>query len=61
MSQLMGHSGIQITADIYTTLFEEVERDAAEAAAAIVPRRSSSKPPKAPAEPDVRTTCAPED
>ena len=38
VSQLMGHSGIQITADIYTTLFEEVDRAAAEAVAKIVPR-----------------------
>src|SRR5688572_17308493 len=38
VSQLMGHSGIQITADIYTSLFEEVDRAAAEAVAAIVPR-----------------------
>jgi integrase len=38
VSQLMGHSGIQITADIYTSVFEEVDRDAAEAVAALVPR-----------------------
>ncbi len=38
VSQLMGHSGIQITADIYTSVFEEVDREAAEAVAAIVPR-----------------------
>jgi integrase len=36
VSQLMGHSGIQITADIYTSVFEEVDRDAAEAVAALV-------------------------
>jgi integrase len=42
VSQLMGHSGIQITADIYTTLFEDVDRDAAEAIANTVPR---TRPP----------------
>jgi hypothetical protein len=38
VSQLMGHSGIQITADTYTSIFGDVDRDAAEAIAAIVPR-----------------------
>jgi integrase len=35
---LLGHSQISITADTYTSLFEEAEREAAEAAAALVPR-----------------------
>jgi integrase len=35
---LLGHSQISITADTYTSLFEETEREAAEAAAALVPR-----------------------
>jgi hypothetical protein len=48
VSELLGHSGIQITADTYTTLFQEVDTAAAEAVAALVPR-------------DVRTTCAPAD
>ncbi|ONH26435.1 hypothetical protein BL253_24960 [Pseudofrankia asymbiotica] len=38
VSDMLGHSSIQITGDIYTTLFEEARRDAAEAAAKIVPR-----------------------
>jgi integrase len=49
VSELLGHSGIQITADTYTTLFQEVDTAAAEAVAKLVPRR------------DVRTTCAPAD
>ena len=65
VSELLGHSGIQITADAYTTLFAEVDAAAAEAVAALVPRshplrdgdRTSSKLP----EPAVRTMCAPED
>jgi integrase len=48
VSELLGHSGIQITADTYTTLFQEVDAAAAEAVAKLVPRA-------------VRTTCAPED
>ncbi len=35
---LLGHSQISITADTYTSLFEDAEREAAEAAAALVPR-----------------------
>jgi len=38
VQNLLGHASIQITADIYTTLFEEADRDAAEAAARLVPR-----------------------
>lgn len=41
VSELMGHSGIQITADIYTAVFEDVDRDAAEAVVGIVPRGRS--------------------
>ena len=44
--ELLGHSGIQITADTYTTLFQEVDTAAAEAVAALVPR-------------GVHTMCAP--
>ena len=53
VSALMGHSGIQITGDIYTSIFEEVGREAAEAMARLVPRtpgsrsRSSACPPGA--------------
>jgi integrase len=38
VSELLGHSGIHITGDIYTSVFEEVDRDAAEAVARLVPR-----------------------
>jgi integrase len=38
VQSLLGHSQISITADTYTSLFEDTERDAAEAAAALVPR-----------------------
>jgi hypothetical protein len=48
VSELLGHSGIQIAADTYTTLFQEVDAAAAEAVAKPVPR-------------SVRTTCAPAD
>jgi integrase len=40
VSELLGHSSIQITGDIiYTTVFAEVDRAAAEAVAALVPRK----------------------
>ena len=42
---LLGHSQISITADTYTSLFEETEREAAEAAAALVPRARKSGVP----------------
>jgi hypothetical protein len=48
VSELLGHSGIQITADTYTTLFQEVDTAAAEAVAALVPR-------------SVHSMCTPED
>ena len=35
---LLGHTQISLTADVYTLLFEDAEREAAEAAAALVPR-----------------------
>ncbi|WP_322780356.1 tyrosine-type recombinase/integrase, partial [Frankia sp. Cas4] len=38
VSELLGHSSIQFTSDVYTSIFEEVDRDAAEAVADIVPR-----------------------
>ena len=43
VSELMGHSGIQITGDIYTSIFEEVDREAAEAVARLVPRTSRGR------------------
>ncbi len=45
MQALLGHSQISITADTYTSLFEDTERDAAEAAAALVPRAGGSGVP----------------
>jgi hypothetical protein len=42
---LLGHSQISITADTYTSLFEETEREAAEAVAALVPRAGGSGVP----------------
>ena len=49
VSEFLGHSGIQITADTYTTLFQEVDTAAAEAVAKLVPRRV------------VHTMCTPAD
>lgn len=43
VSELLGHSGIQITGDIYTLVFEEVDRDATEAVARLVPRAASRR------------------
>jgi len=43
VSELLGHSGIQITGDIYTSVFEDVDRDAAEAAALLVPRSAAGR------------------
>jgi len=39
VSELLGHSSIHFTGDTYTTLFEEVDREAAEAVARLVPRK----------------------
>ncbi len=39
VSELLGHSGIQITGDIYTIVFAEVDKAAAAAVAAMVPRK----------------------
>jgi hypothetical protein len=38
VSELLGHASIQITGDIYTTLFDQANHEAAEAAADLVPR-----------------------
>jgi len=43
VSELFGHSGIQITGDIYTSGFDEVDRDAAEAVARLVPRAAPAR------------------
>jgi hypothetical protein len=53
VQSLLGHSQISITADTYTSLFEDTERGAAEAAAALVPRAASSDVPNLfPSEPN---------
>lgn len=46
VSVLLGHSGIQITSDTYTTLFQEVDSAAAEAVSALVPRNRPAQAPK---------------
>ena len=38
VSKRLGHSGIRVTSDTYTHLLEGVGRQAAEAAAALIPR-----------------------
>ena len=56
VQSLLGHSQISITADTYTSLFEDTERDAAEAAAALVPRAGNSGVPNVfPQEPENET------
>ncbi|MGW7728130.1 site-specific integrase [Streptomyces canus] len=42
----LGHSSIRVTADIYTSVLEEVERDAAAATVAVVPRQRKRVLPK---------------
>jgi hypothetical protein len=65
VSELLDHSGIQITADTYTTLFAEVDATAGEAVAALVPRTDPTgqvgAPSQGPTEPSVQTMCKPED
>ena len=66
VSELLGHSGIQITADTYTTLFAEVDAAAAaEAVAAMVPRTCPTRQVKGVAEgvakPGVHALCTSED
>ncbi|MEU3783459.1 tyrosine-type recombinase/integrase [Streptomyces sp900129855] len=45
VQQRLGHSSIKVTADIYTSIAEEVEREAAEATLAVVPRSRKKKLP----------------
>ena len=40
VSEMLGHSSISITADTYTSVLPEVAREAAEAAARLVPRKT---------------------
>jgi integrase len=65
VSELLGHSGIQITADTYTTLFAEVDAAAAEAVAAMVPRTYPTRQVIGVSEgvdkPGVHAMCTPED
>ncbi|MBM9505297.1 hypothetical protein ITX44_12215 [Streptomyces sp. KK5PA1] len=42
----LGHSSIRVTSDIYTTVLAEVEREAAEATVAVVPRARQRVIPK---------------
>ncbi|WP_313896329.1 tyrosine-type recombinase/integrase [Streptomyces sp. YIM 98790] len=42
----LGHSSIKVTGDIYTSVAEEIEREAAAATLAAVPRQRKRKPPK---------------
>ncbi|MDI3417918.1 tyrosine-type recombinase/integrase [Streptomyces luteolus] len=47
VQQRLGHSSIKVTADIYTSVAEEVEREAAAATLAVVPRsRKKQLPPE---------------
>ena len=61
VQSLLGHSQIAITADTYTSLFEDTEREAAEAAAALVPRAAGSGVPNVfPSEPNDTDESAPD-
>ena len=53
-SQMLGHSSTSITEQVYTSVFEDVEREAAESAAALVPRAQ-----RAPTDAAVPTSCPP--
>jgi hypothetical protein len=53
-SQMLGHASTAITEQVYTSVFEDVEREAAEQAAALVPRAH-----RAAADASVPTSCPP--
>jgi integrase len=53
-SQMLGHSSTAITEQVYTSVFEDVEREAAESSAALVPRAH-----RVPTGADVPTSCPP--
>src|SRR3954447_8215589 len=53
-SQMLGHSSTAITEQVYTSVFEDVEREAAESAAALVPRAH-----REPISTNVPTACPP--
>jgi integrase len=53
-SQMLGHASTAITEQVYTSVFEDVEREAAESAAALVPRAH-----RAPVDAGVPTVCPP--
>jgi len=53
-SQMLGHSSTAITQQVYLSVFEDVEREAAESAAALIPRAH-----RAPTDADVPTSCSP--
>ena len=47
ISETLGHARHSFTADTYTSVLPEVSRAAAEAVAAVVPRRSQPRPSEA--------------
>jgi integrase len=49
ISQMLGHASTAITEQVYTSVFEDVEREAAESAASLVPRAQRVRPDDAPA------------
>jgi hypothetical protein len=53
-SQLLGHASTAITEQVYTSVFEDVDREAAEQAAALVSRAH-----RAAADASVPTSCPP--
>jgi hypothetical protein len=53
-SQMLGHSSTAINEQVYTSVFEDVELEAAEFAVALVPRAH-----RAPTDADVPTSCPP--
>jgi integrase len=53
-SQMLGHASTAITEQVYTSVFEDVEREAAESAAALVPRAH-----RVPTDAAVPTVCPP--
>lgn len=57
-SQMLGHASTAITEQVYTSVFEDVEREAAEQAAALVPR-AHRVPTGSSGDADVPTMCPP--
>lgn len=61
VQQRLGHSSIKVTADIYTSVAEEVEREAAEATLPVVPRSRKKKLPTEEPPPETIDEDDPED